>query len=676
MLECFEQFKFAFSKEKNILCDRHLGVSGNRLSVLTPESAIGKIECLQACPYSNSAFIMDVRIAGERVPAKDWKWLPNLMYRTGETRQYEIQTLVAIPNNMRCAIMSVTLKNKTDEDIKVPITVEYRGAAKRIKNWFFGIPKGERFAKLQYQSTENSIEFFEKNNATTAITFSSGNMTLFKEAYLLKKYLLLPANKTITLYFSAHLGGKAEVRREKELVVKDYQSYINQAFEWVKKEEEMILQKLPKFISSNKDLENLYYRSLVTYITNKWESPELAINPYYSTGGTNGGCMCSYLWDYSGGMYVHPLVCPETNKREIEIFLDNDITTSYAIMPVDGKPCGPWYQINQEKIISMVYYHILHTGDISFLHKKVGDKTIKDWMIFHALVGDDISKPVKLIDYGDGGRAHLELRHELQYRGIIPDLNARRYMNYVNAYKLTELVGEPCSMLLDRAEQLKGLIMELWNPEDEWFDFIWEGKRDSRKTVQMFKFLTSEVIAREIKDKLIKHLNETEFLSEYGLHSMSKLDPAYDQDDIDNGGGGICTEFAAVIIGQLYDIGEDVLASDILSRILWWGTRLPYLGDSCAANMLLHREDTPLQADISSVSLTQTILFKLSGVSIDFDGKVHICPPKNHLTETLIFENFKLRDYCFTLKIDGTHYEVSLNDKIYSAPCGEEVVIG
>ena len=110
MLKFFEQSKFAFSKEKNILCDRHLGVSGNRLSVLTPESAIGKIECLQACPYSNSAFIMDVRIAGERVPAKDWKWLPNLMYRTGETRQYEIQTLVAIPNNMRCAIMSVTLK--------------------------------------------------------------------------------------------------------------------------------------------------------------------------------------------------------------------------------------------------------------------------------------------------------------------------------------------------------------------------------------------------------------------------------------------------------------------------------------------------------------------------------------------------------------------------------------
>ena len=44
----------------------------------------------------------------------------------------------------------------------------------------------------------------------------------------------------------------------------------------------------------------------------------------------------------------------------------------------------------------MVYYHVLHTGDKSFLHKKVGYKTIADWMIFHALVGDNLSKPVQL----------------------------------------------------------------------------------------------------------------------------------------------------------------------------------------------------------------------------------------------------------------------------------------
>lgn len=90
---------------------------------------------------------------------------------------------------------------------------------------------------------------------------------------------------------------------------------------------------------------------------------------------------------------------------------------------------------------------------------------------------------------------------------------------------------------------------------------------------------------------------------------MSKTDPAYDQIDIDNGGGGICMQFTMHIALQLYEAGYDALATDLLKRVRWIGTRLPYLGDSVAANMLLDREDTPLQADISSTCCAQTILF-------------------------------------------------------------------
>jgi len=675
MSRAFKESKFAFSKEKNILCDGHLGISGNKLSVLTPESSVGKVNCLQACPYTNSAFKMDIRIGGERVAANNWRWLPNAMLRCGETNKYRLETIAAIPNDMRCVIFSFTIENKTQQTLCEPITVEYRGVARRLNDWTFLQPNGDYYSPMEYERKHNSLVFYNTEEAVTAITSSLSDLKVFPKAYLLNSHISIPANEKCTIYFSAHLGMLNEVKTEMQMVEVDYEKHIQKALNWALAEEKSILQKLPSFTSSNKDLEQLYYRSLVTYITNKWEAEELNINPYYSTGSTNGGCMCSYLWDYSGGMYVHPLVCPETNQKEIELFLKNDLTKHYAIMPVDGSPTGPWYQINHEKIIAMVYYHVLHTGDKEFLHKKVEGKTIVEWMVFHALVGDDISHPVKLIDYGESGKDHLELRHELQYRGIMPDLNARRYMNYVLAYKLTEIAGSPYEILLDRAAQLKELIMLLWNVEDEWFDFIWDGKRDSRKTVQMFKFLTSNVIDEEVKKKLINHLNEEEFLSEYGLHSMSKKDSAYDQDDIDNGGGGICTEFAAVIIGQLYDIGEDALASDILSRILWWGTRLPYMGDSCAANMMLQREDTPLQADISSVSLAQTILFKLSGVSLDFDGHLSICPPKNHLAEKICYHNFKLGNHIFNLMIDGDSYELEIGGCRYSKKCGQDIKI-
>ena len=141
--------------------------------------------------------------------------------------------------------------------------------------------------------------------------------------------------------------------------------------------------------------------------------------------------------------------------------------------------------------------------------------------------------------------------------------------------------------------------------------------------------------------------------------------------DIDNGGGGICTEFAAVIIGQLYDIGKDDLASDILRRILWWGTTLPYLGDSCAAYTMLQREDTPLQCDISSVSLAQVVLFNMIGLSVGFDGKITICPPKNHLADKLKYENFKLLGKTFDFELDGQDYTLTYNGETVCGKCGQ-----
>ena len=188
--------------------------------------------------------------------------------------------------------------------------------------------------------------------------------------------IILQPNDTETVWFSIHLGGKEKVIDEINKVTADYARYVDSAFSWVEKETEQVLSKLPKFKSSNESLEKLYYRSLVTYISNKWDNPDMAIRPFYSTGANNGGCMCSYLWDYSGGTYLHPLVDPETHKKQMELCLLNDLTNSLAIMPVDGKPCGNWYQINQEKIIMMVYYYVLHTGDINYLNKQVGDKTI------------------------------------------------------------------------------------------------------------------------------------------------------------------------------------------------------------------------------------------------------------------------------------------------------------
>ena len=252
--------------------------------------------------------------------------------------------------------------------------------------------------------------------------------------------------------------------------------------------------------------------------------------------------------------------------------------------------------INQEKIVGLTYYYVLLTGDTAFLDELIDGKTIRDHMIIHAMYGDDALKPIGLIDYGDSG-SHLELRRSYAYNHVSPDLNARRYATYLRTATLCELAGKPEPFLRKRAELLKHLLkQELWDEKAQWFRFKdGQGKDDLRYTIQMFKPIGSGVLDKECEEGLISHLNDKEFLSAYGLHSLSKLDPAYDQFDIDNGGGGACTCFPPQIIDRLYLASHPELAADLLSRILWWGDILPYWGDSIAANMKDYRRDTPLQ---------------------------------------------------------------------------------
>jgi len=673
----FTENPFAFASVHNILTDRHLGISGSIASALTPYSDFCRVQTLQACPVACSDFVFSLQINGKTLPAASWDWLPNAIWRQCRIDGIALSTLTVLPAGMHGCVMALTLQNTTDAVQSVSLQSTLSGTPERRIEWKFPIPDAPAVAPadLHAQTLPQGIIFGTSDTASVA--FSSSAPALVPSAPQGNASLTVtPApGETLTLYFSAHVGSKETVLRECAQAQADYPALCETALSWVTKRTNEILSRLPAFTASNPSLQRLYYRALVTYITNRWENPELALPVWYSTGATNGGCMCSYLWDYSGGMLLHPLVDPEVHKQTLLLYLRNDLTTSYAIMPVDGKPCGPWYQINQEKIINMVYYYVALTGDVAFLHETTGGKTVAEWMVFHALVGDDTSKPVALIDYGQGGVNHLELRHELQYRGVMPDLNARRYANYTRAYALSVLGGVPCPLLLERAAGLKALLPTLWNEQKQWYDFIWQGNRECRMTVQTFKFLNSGVIDERTCRGLLSHLNEDEFLSPYGLHSMAKDDPAYDVVDIDNGGGGICTEFDAMILGQLFDIGRDDLAEDILSRILWWGDNLPYLGDSCAAYTKLQREDTPLQCDISSTSLAGMMIFGLCGIAADFDGNVTICPPRHHVCRDLSLSGVRLRGLTFDLTVHGEAYTVTCGGTSVTKNCGEKTVL-
>ena len=201
--------------------------------------------------------------------------------------------------------------------------------------------------------------------------------------------------------------------------------------------------------------------------------------------------------------------------------------------------------VYQEKILGLIYYYVKNTGDKAFLNEVVDGKTILDHVIANALVLDDPSKPVALIDYGPSN-SHLELRREYRYNHVSPDLNGRRHANYLRAARLAEWAGKPAPQLVERSRRAQDTAQRrLWNPKTRWFDFInGQGQPETRYTMQILKLFGSGVLDDEEEAGLLSHLNEQEFLSEHGMHSMAKGDLSYDPADVDNGGPGACTSFA------------------------------------------------------------------------------------------------------------------------------------
>ena len=647
---------------------------------LPPSLTFPRVEKFWAPPYTCIDYFLEPRFFGERVKVNHYTWLPFQTKRVGEIRGVKVQSTTTLIYGMRAGVLSISLKNLTSQKMQIPLQFIANDpftsqlSLDKIEVWGYGTPQSKTPVKNVVD--DKGIMRIQGDYAI-GLGCSLKNWTWEEPTgrFHSMVYLQPGEEKEFSLVFS--IGENKEALDARNAILADPSLYISKATDKYISEVKNLFDKLPRFYSDNKDLEQMYNRSVMILLLNKFEIPEFILNPYYATGSVKGGCLISDLWNYGGVSEILPLLDPKADKEHILQFIRSGaLYNGSAFDPITGKGSGSWNPANQEKIIDLTYNYVKNTGDNSFLNEEVNGETILDHMIKNAIYLDDSERPVKLIDYGSGG-AHLELKREFTYNHVMPDLNGLRYKNFERVSELCELAGKPRPYLMERAEDLKKILKkQLWDPGIKWFTYEDDkGNKYARYTVQMFYLLNSDVIDKEIKEGLLSHLNNEEFFSDYGLHSMSKKDIAYDQVDIGNGGGGTCTLFPPEISELLYKEGDPKVADKIMGRILWWGRRLPYFGESQVANEIDYGEDTSLQADIGSVTVAQSILFGMFGISSDFNGNISINPVKTNLANKLEIKGLKIRGKTLDVSVEGGKYEVSTGNKTFRNNLGTATMI-
>ena len=675
---------FALAGRDNITAEEHFGIKGFMATVSVPYRDVLSVKGLWAPPYAGADFLLEVRLDGEKVPTDEYLWNGNECRREGRLGSLQVASNLVLPMERRCGLLDFTVTNTGPQSVTVPVQLVIRGGVDHVSFWEFAGP-GSSEAALPWSDRARGWQCAPGAPSLLVKTGQEGALAISTD-------LAAPRWETLAGHWEGSItldAGQARTVRVAFAigpvgsVVDDCRDLLGQAQEvvaaarreWSDQVAELYA-RVPRLEASDPRLVRFYDRSLVHLILNQWRVPEFVVNPYYSTGGVNGGCVCCYLWDFGEPWEMLPLYDPAALRAHIKQFLAVDITHHFAFVPTTGEAFGPWYPVNQEKIIFLIYYYVLFSGDTDFLNEPVAGKSILEWVLFHATYRDPPQLPVSLIDYGKGNN-HLELRGAYRYDHYLPDLNARRYANYLAAYELSKLAGAPAEALLPRAEALKALVKQLmWSPEHRWLCHLDENfVPDVRYTVQMFKPVGSGVLDEEESDGLLSHLNEDEFLSAYGLHSLSKQDPAYDQVDIDNGGGGNYTAFTPQIIERLYKIGRSELAEDILRRILWWGERMPYWGDSIVANNIDYRRDTPLQNTIGAVAGAQCIIFGMFGVRVSPEGAITVNPRPPAFSPELKLIGLRLRGRSLDIAVDRGGYTVRADGEELRAPLGTATVL-
>ncbi len=680
---------YSMSSRDSILEPWDCGLANGHLTLTATMYDVAEVRGLFAPPYFSGDFRLVLRFNELAVRASGSQWRPDRLTRTGKTKDgLRIATELIPAAWKRAFLLRIELKNPGVRTEKIQVHYEIHGGAGKTHAWNFGYPSP---TPRGVPARKGSIYSILGNDAMVSVDTSLSLVPSplnVNTGVLEAETLEIPARGKVVFHIFVSLGAPRETAEDIAAMKADPEKVRTDAEADWNGRIRNLFKHLPNLESDNKALVKYYRRSLLHLLMNEWRVPEFKLNPHYSTGSIRGSCICAYLWNYGGPYRLWSLFSPRSAREHIRAFLSLDLSACYAFSPFDCSPVGPYYPVNQEKIIFLTHAYVTQTGDIAFLKEKLNGKTILEHILAQTLLHDDPSRPAVLADYGKKND-HLELRNPnfatdtaLHYEGVLPDLNLRRCVNFHLAAELFELASvNPGIDLTARARALKELIhKKLFSRKEGWFANIDpEGRRIFRYTIQMFKALgwNDWALTPESEAALLKHLmDENEFVGKFGLHSLSKLDPAYDTEDADNGGPGACVSFPPAIIDRLYRSGHIREAETLLRRLFWIADALPYWGDSTRADVRDYRHDSPLLCNNEGAVAAQTVLFGMFGIHVRKDFSIEIAPHPPEGTRLLHLRNMRLAGMKFDIKCGGTPgLIVTVGKKKFTASAGGSVIL-
>jgi hypothetical protein len=661
--------QFKISSDKMILEPRHIYNFSGTLTVRPNVNTLGFADSFSP-PFLANPFSALWKVNNQTIRVLDYAWEPARTITQGQlsdTVSIE-QHLIPLAGK-RAFACKVIITNKGPETLKESMTLELNGRVGKADEWGW-VPPSAGGSDNKPDASQEAFVWTAGPSAIAAV-FHPRTASVNAESGSASFSVDIPPQASQELVVVIAIDRPEAALQNARSLLPDIGNQIDASLQAWPQKFIALQDRLPRLITMNEKLQRFYQRCLLTFLTTRWELPEAAFTPWYAESGIDGGAVCSYLW---GDAYLSKfltLADPAATRALLLASMKADYSTHYAINITDGAGLGVGYSYDYYSMALLAYDYIALTGDMSLLNETVRGKPFLDALYDYVFEREDMSKPPVLIDYGTHENL-LELRRTQAYQHYTPSPNLERVLSCRMLDEMFRWAGRSTPVDLNaRADQLsKILLSRLWNDELKWFHSMDQNQQlQTCYSIQIFDILRTGVLSpRQAKD-LVSHLNEEEFLSAWGVHSMSKKDPGYDSSDIDWGGPGVYAGDAPELAADLMQAGFVSEGIDVLERILWWG-ELPYIPQAVRADVRDYRRDGRANV-IAAMTGPQAVIWGLFGLSVNGDT-LTINPVDHPYIKGMRAENIRIRGRHIAISIDpdGKRYSVESDSDKTQQPIG------
>jgi hypothetical protein len=592
---------------------------------------------------------------------QDEKWQPNSYFRTGTFHKeingkwisFSISSQTTVSYSDDEVFIKIVFRNRNEEALK--LTLIPQQLAKRME--CDGIDGAD---------SARQIDVFTLASDQMKATVSSSIGTISSKGF----ELTLPPNEYVTEYFAVKFYRPD--KKTPEIVQKDIEQRMKQAEQITKDKLKWAYNTLPKLESSNKKVQEYYYRCMLSVLMSRYENPNYITNPFWAVGTWP----FTISWDNSYSSDILAMLDPKSLREAILTDL-REVKMKKTYVSWKGAYWDNIYIQEPFALQIMIEAYLRFTNDYSLFNEKAGDANVWQWMKrWVEELKNNYTNKNGLIDIGYDTQKIIEIRTD-GYNHVVPILNILTTQLLYRMSEWGKILKDPdSSNYYSAAETLKGLMNKnLWNDNKGWFDNLYpDGKKGTIWTVHLFDALGTDILTGEQINKLACHIKEGVFLGKFGVYSIARNDSIHwDLIDSDWGGGGQYAGMPGRISRYLYKQGFAELGWDVLKRNMRYIDYFPYLPQNPKTdNPEQDRSSMPLE--ISAGAGMEAIIFGTFGISIN--GEVLSISPNTHegLGETRL-SNFNFRGKSYDIQLNNRNYSIYQDGKIYiTKPYGESVM--